>query len=502
RPSEYPDPLPALKWDMEAPDAKIEAYTKYAARLYRAADEATAEGLADQAKAYLAEAQRAADLALEKDPDDATARSLRGFVRFDKPAALRMLDAKWMPAYFRAEMEVAVASTDVALGNPSKPLWVDCKDGEHKEEAIRWREILRRAQRWERSNMDSEDRFFKAAMKRYSELEEEVGQKLKRKNTEGATFQVYGFSPYALYVLKDAAGGEDRIAEQWIEQLDQVKDTFFLRFGKRLGLDEMTDLTPVLVLRSITDYMKYKGDEGKGDRAIAHFEPWSGRLVTWAGAMAKEGAGEETVDPASGLQVKHIRGVVFHEATHQLVHFITRESGRTVASGQSMWFSEGIAEYFGGHSRHWDAEEGRWRYVPGRINEFRLPQVVDQRKQFMPLSEFIEYLRSDFVSDGATSKRDNVPLQKRLKAQVRQGLAYAQGWALVYFLNEWDGGKYRAKFDDYIKAERVGQSGLSAFRRVFGNDFTALEKEFFAACDEIVAAARENRIENGVLKKK
>jgi hypothetical protein len=281
-----------------------------------------------------------------------------------------------------------------------------------------------------------------------------------------------------------------------------VKKTFFLRFQKRHGLDELDEITPVLVLRNFAEYNKYQGD--KKANSAAHFEPGTGRLVTWVGATGKPNVADDYVDP-SGMTVKYIRGSVFHEATHQLIHFITRTGGRQAAGGQAMWFSEGIADYFGFHSRHLDPETGRWRYTLGKVSDERIGSLRALRKNLMPFADLLDYLRSDWTSDNAILYGDgNRPktANEFVRAQRRTSLAYAQGWSLTYFLNEYGNRKYRDKFDEYLKGERFGQSGPSAFRKAFGNDFSQMEKEYFSMVDEFIEALNEKRIENGEIKPK
>ena len=493
RPNDMLDMIGALRWDMETPDAKAPAYAVFSAHARQLADEFEAEGDLKASEPLRKQAHDAAEAGLKLDPENAKLRDLLGFARFDEAATKRLLSQSWMRPFFKAELEIALPEAKRELSKDGAPTWVDCKDGPSKELAIRWRELMRRAERWEKTALDPEnDRFSKAALKNFNELEKDVGEKLKRTDISGSSFEVFTFRPYVLYVLKDKDGGEDRIAEKWIEQLEQVRDTFFARYRRRLGLN-LADFgekgVPVLVLRTFADYKKY--NDNKESSTIAHFEPWSGRLVTWAGAAAQEGVAEDVKDKNVGLTVAEIRGVVFHESTHQLVHFVTRESGRHLAAGQAMWFSEGIAEYFGGHARRWDSEAGRWRYIPGKINTMRIGTLTNLRKNLMPFDKLLDYLRQDYSSDSGPNSKGN------FKAEIRVTLAYAQGWALCYFLNEWDGGKYRDKFDAYVKEERVGRSGIPTWRKIFGNDWTAIEKEYFDAIDEIIAAAKEKRIVNG-----
>ena len=47
-------------------------------------------------------------------------------------------------------------------------------------------------------------------------------------------------------------------------------------------------------------------------------------------------------------------------------------------------------------------------------------------------------------------------------------MMYAQGWALVYYLNHGESGKYQKDFVEYMKLELDGQVRHGAFKEVFG----------------------------------
>ena len=69
-------------------------------------------------------------------------------------------------------------------------------------------------------------------------------------------------------------------------------------------------------------------------------------------------------------------GILFHEATHQIVSAFLNEAGKSYRGsvGVSHWFNEGIAEYVGSVTRDEDDEGQRiWLFGalnPSRVNEF------------------------------------------------------------------------------------------------------------------------------------
>jgi hypothetical protein len=70
---------------------------------------------------------------------------------------------------------------------------------------------------------------------------------------------------------------------------------------------------------------------------------------------------------------------------------------------------------------------------------------------------------------------------------------------MIYFLNEWQDGKYADKFMDYLKSEFAGRSGMNPFRSAFGTDVAGIEAEFHEMIDVLKKAKDEKRIVNGEL---
>ena len=159
---------------------------------------------------------------------------------------------------------------------------------------------------------------------------------------------------------------------------------------------------------------------------------------------------------------------------------------------QALWFSEGIADYFGGHAQEFD--EGRRVFVPGLINEERVRTLVDARKRgdLMPVEELLEYRRAAYVRD-----KENPQKQRKVLN------AYAEGWALNRLLQDWKKERYGRRYLDYLKEEFAGRSGRAAFVKVFGaSALPVIQREFLEMIDELGRALKEGRIINGRLRKK
>jgi hypothetical protein len=156
-----------------------------------------------------------------------------------------------------------------------------------------------------------------------------------------------------------------------------------------------------------------------------------------------------------------------------------------------MWFSEGIAEYFGGHGKtaETDPATGLPIYEPGRINTTRLDSmdIARRMRRLIPFKELIAITRERWATH---HKAD----------PFFSELTHAQGWALVYFLNHYEKGKYRCEFIEYMKKELKGESGMTAFVAVFGkHGLETLEKQYFDYLASIIDAHRKGKIVDGKL---
>jgi hypothetical protein len=367
-------------------------------------------------------------------------------------------------------------------------MWLNVKGGAFEDFAGDWRNALRRAHAYQAlEKAKVSDPFYERATRMAAAVEGDVGVRLKKRKVEGATFDVYPSKPFVVIVQRDSDYDTQDIAERWTDVLVQLRDTFVSRF-KKLDLAPMDRPTPLLILRYDTDYTKYlrRGDERGGPStqvsSQAHFEPFSKRLVVW-----KDPDSTDSNRPRA-ISEDEVRTTLFHEGTHQLVDYYTKTRASNL--DESLWFSEGIADYFGGHGRVWDETEGVWRYEPGLINEERVRGVGDAKEggYLFKLRDLLAYRRADYERD------KNVNAPKTLTA-------YAQGWALVYFLSNWNDQKYRDKFDAYVKKELNGESGVAAFEAVFGAAAVdEIEKELQAMIDVLFKASKEKRIVNGKLR--
>jgi Protein of unknown function (DUF1570) len=479
------DPLGGARWDTEQPGAGAVEHLKFADLAYERADQLEAEDKRFDAAGLRTEALLSYGEVLKREPNQERARDRLGFVRYDPAEAKKLAELQYIPRKLKGCVTEIIETVEQRTANKKVawPAWFSVKGGPFEDVAGEWRKIYREAKDYEALEAaKATDPFYRRAESIASAIEGDVGPLLKRKKLEGATFDVQPRKPYVILVQRDIDYDSQASADATVEVLQQLRETFLARFRK-LNLKPMEEPTPVLVLRYDTDYTKYcTRGEGGPIFSLAHFEPFSKRLVTW-----KDPDRTDRND-VKGPSVDGLRTVVFHEGTHQLVDYYTTAKDPNWGADQSLWFSEGIADYFGGHSRTWDENAGKWRYEPGLINEERVQQVDGARQGgfLFSLENLLDFRRRDY--------------EKSIEDRAKTATAYAQGWALVYLLSNWNDNKYREKFDEYVKKELAGESGPKAFQEVFGaGAIDTIEKELLEMIDVLAKASKERRIVNGKL---
>jgi hypothetical protein len=180
-----------------------------------------------------------------------------------------------------------------------------------------------------------------------------------------------------------------------------------------------------------------------------------------------------------------------HEGTHQLQHWFTRQKNEWgPAFVPQSFFGEGFAEYTGSVTM---APDRTLTFVG--VNRPRLRSAMnfaalikkDVKKDFgsgpgaigiFPCKDFVRFEGYHTVAAWA---------QERWGISQGVGLFYCQAWAFVYFLNEYQGGKYRAPFlkfvNDMLNHPRTSEGyGFEKFKQQFKlvNDakWKALQDEF------------------------
>jgi hypothetical protein len=298
-------------------------------------------------------------------------------------------------------------------------------------------------------------------------------------------FSGFALPPYAIFVQRSTAGGAREIAETTAHQLNELRTAFLKRFQDVLDLKEnpKSRLIKVMLFRDWTDYQAYnRHKEPDRDRTMvaAHFEPSARMLVV----PLKYRGEENSEDPDH-----YLRSVMFHEGTHQLLSAYADQ--KHLSAYGSMWSDEGLAEHFGGH-RVEDSDKKSFKFF--LVNDVRARSIAawgKGRDNRLPLRKVLKWTR--FIQKDEEKKNP-------MKSAMWTSQVYAQGWALVHFMNHELNGKYRKTFDDMMQAQLEGDTGLPVFMNAFpGNTFDVFEEEFHQFLDKVVDAVKERRLKKGEL---
>jgi hypothetical protein len=223
-----------------------------------------------------------------------------------------------------------------------------------------------------------------------------------------------------------------------------------------------------IVFRSQADFVGF-GQRELGVRRgqfIGHYSQQTNRVCTFdltgIDSLANQRRPTTTLSHVSRLlaqpAAERTVATIIHEATHQLAF----NSGlQTRYADNPGWVSEGIATYFESPNL---ADTRGWDGI-GAINRFNLFHFRRSLAQ-QPSNRLVQLISSDAVFQDPASVRR----------------AYAESWALTYFLVKTRGEQYR----DYIKrlAEQSpllrsdAQQRLALVRASFGVDLLELEEDW------------------------
>ena len=150
-------------------------------------------------------------------------------------------------------------------------------------------------------------------------------------------------------------------------------------------------------------------------------------------------------------QIDSLLETLRHEGTHQ---FVMQFIGGTCP----VWLSEGLAVFFQ------NARFVRGRLEIGQVPLFRLGVLKKALKEnrLIPLSRMLGMPGGDW----AAAVRGSAP---------DKALQYQQAWAMVHFLEQGEGGKYRAPFLQYLHYLSRGGSAMEAWEQAFGTPTGAFE---------------------------
>jgi len=230
--------------------------------------------------------------------------------------------------------------------------------------------------------------------------------------------------------------------------LEEFRSAFAMMFPK---VDQASSVpTTIVVFKNDESFAPYKPvDDGKPANAAAYFQPG------------------EDVNYIALSQTMSLPSAIFHE----YVHFLTRD-----ASGPlPIWAREGLAECYSTFE------------LNGRQNEFTLGRALETHiatftgKPLLPLKTL-------FAVDS------NSPYYNETE---KQGIFYAESWALTHYLMLGAEGKRRSQFVQFLMSLGKGDPVEDSFAEAFQTDYGTLEDELrdyirkHGAWPLLKAAARE-----------
>ena len=176
-----------------------------------------------------------------------------------------------------------------------------------------------------------------------------------------------------------------------VSDLESIRKEYMRLFPP---VEEIEAVSTVRICADHEEYMKYGGPP----RSAGYWYYVTEELVLYDATKREKGKKTERLDTFI---------VVYHEAFHQFIHY---SAGQLAPHS---WFNEGYGDYFSGAL----IKGGKVKKIgpnPWRLNTI---QRTIRSHEFVPWREILEYERSEYYG-------------------ARQGYYYAQGWSMVYFLNE------------------------------------------------------------------
>jgi len=279
-----------------------------------------------------------------------------------------------------------------------------------------------------------------------------------------AGFQVHDTAHYLICYNTSRAYAE------WCGALFERLHLAFTNFWSRKGFELHEPEFPqvALVFADRGSYAAYARGElgGLAESIIGYYSMRTNRITMYdlTGVQAlrsrnsRRGSAAEINRMLAQPEARRLVATVIHEATHQ-VAFNT--GLQTRYADIPLWVSEGIAVYF----ETPDLSNSRgWRTI-GEVNSIRL-------------HAFREYARQR----PAGSLRSLIATDDRMRDTRQSNAAYAESWALNYFLIKQRSDEYMAYLRNMAKKRPFIYDGperrVQEFEAAFGVDVETLDAEF------------------------
>ncbi len=383
---------------------------------------------------------------LRLNPQDAEAHQALGHLRVPQDSPLKEFRGKWLTTptekrLYRHRLEDLKA-----------------KIAKAKSEAEKWKK----------------DRFARACKR----LAREMTREIPDKKWHWFFDDEYVKKPYLLAVEESLSPTTEGIAKEEGQVLSALVTNFYKKYGKLLDLKMPKRPVGVFVFKSKSSYAAFQKKHPKSYPSPlgigGFFSGERGRMYLWA----KD-------DMQRGGKPMDLTSIMFHEGTHQLMHYNKQSPGPQI--GNSPWLQEGIAEFFAGYYTRINPETGLHEYKNGKFLERRYEVIAPAAAR---------YLQTKRVPRGIMPLKDLIYLGYPKFRQYMWGrhrnpfivsMVYAEGWAFIHFLNHFEKagkkGYYKDKFEKFLKAEIEGISSPRKFEKIFGiksdRDWKLLQDEFF-----------------------
>jgi tetratricopeptide (TPR) repeat protein len=137
---------------------------------------------------------------------------------------------------------------------------------------------------------------------------------------------------------------------------------------------------------------------------------------------------------------------------HEYVHFLLREH----VGSLPLWIREGLAECYS----TFDLNGRQTEFTLGRAPEQHIA-TLNMTPQFIPLTKLFDV-------------RDNSP---EYNEESKQGMFYAESWAIAHYFLFGADGKRRMQFVDFVTALTKGNPPDASFAEAFQTDYGTIESE-------------------------
>ncbi len=254
----------------------------------------------------------------------------------------------------------------------------------------------------------------------------------------------------------------DAFAQEAADLVEDLHRAFTAYFGARgMGLERPKFPMVVLIFGDEPEFRRYM----LATPGTPELKQIAGYYSVETNRVAFFNAGNDTAK--YGNTQWHNMTTVIHEATHQIAF----NSGCHRRSADTpLWFVEGLAMYFEAPEIH--GKKMVWGEI-GRLNTPRLNRFAAYRKKGRTADSLKSLVTSDL----------------RFHADATAADAYAESWALVYFLANNRAPQFYKYIRTMIAKPALDQDSpeerLEEFQAAFGRDLRLIDQSFTRYIDEL-----------------